>query len=164
MNPSWGKQVDQDPKPRKVCFVDRDGFYVGEEASIDYLLENPKAAFSPTDGDECDCGDCATHGEPFIKEELYSYPPFNNFLDRHMEEGQIEPMITAPDRFELWRVLRFLTKEYKRIHKEPLRSQILMCHMLCGRIYIYRAFDDIPAKSTECGCGREFVIYYDGQY
>lgn len=157
--------MDQEPRPRKVCFVDRDGFYVGEESSIDYLLEDPKAAFSPlSDEDEYDSEDHPAHSNPNIKEEFYSHPPFNNFLERLPGEGMVEAMITAPDRYELWRVLRFLTKEYKRIHKEALRSQILMCHMLCGRVVVYRAFDDIPTTSTQCACGFEWVIYYDGQY
>lgn len=147
-------------RPKRVCYVDRDGFYVGEEQSIDYLLENPKAAFAASEDDSCDCQDCETEGDnEDIKEEVYTDRHFTNFLEPINSE--VDAMILAPNRNELWRLLRFLGAEYKRIHKQVLRSQILMVHMPCGRIYAYKAFDDVPLHSIKCYCDREWVIFYD---
>lgn len=147
-----------------VCFVDMDGYFIGERDDLNHM--------SAGEDDEVDNGPMDPswhdHSPPVLDDEDQDAEPgaevshdltiFEGMLDGW---ATIDPaLVCAQNREHLWAILRRLALDFHQVMGLRIRKPRLMCHMGCGRIMAFRAFDDIPLRSLRCDCNQEWVIQY----
>jgi hypothetical protein len=165
-------------EPRYVCYVEAEGYFFGTDASMEYREDDPQDI--PREGDECDCTGCTTDffGAPLppgiedldgADDQADGIGGSDDGIREFSAEGDLlqdaddlhDPaLLVAQDRDVLWAILRSMAQEYRRVNQSPMEPRVIL-HMPCGRIVVYRAFDDIPKYSTLCDCHTEWVIRYE---
>lgn len=163
--PMGRKKKDGDRNPHWVCFVDKTGFYFGERDTIGYLLTDPKSAMqNEHEEDPCECGDadCEECGD-LDDEPTWENPnsaAFEGLLDGSDPDTAV--LMKAHDQQHLWAIFRKLAKEFKRNMGSSMQDSMIFIHMPCGKIIVYKCFDDVPKRNVLCTCGAEYVIRYTG--